>query len=597
MSSENDTPQNNLLNDPKQNQTPVIEVNLHEEIIESWWEKYDERILFYCTFPLSFLVEAISQQFGVRPLLGFSFSSALMVVCLAYRSYRKFAYPNASKALFFSKIVRISIPFAIGFLALCIYILANEKTQASSCIEERGNQIEDDTNSINDTLGQPTSIIPNDVPVVMNSPMPLPTPVILIIQPTNLPLPTNDDIVEPTEDATLLTAIEETPLPTQPPSPVSTVVPTNAPLPTAINTPTTNQPTQLPAATPTIEVANTPIPTDTNTPDPTEIPTGTSTAISSATVVNTPILTETASATHTPQPSATPTLVPTYTPTPRDTPTNVPTSTAVPTRKPVTPTYTPSPADTNTPQPSATPTINPTHTPTPHNTPTDVPTVTATSTRTPDTPTYTPSPTIMPTWTLTPPVSVCHSTLTFEWDAAGNPLTSGQIIDDEWNAWGITVTTNDLTNHPVMIFDSSEPTGGDFDLGTPNQDFDGPGIGIGGQAGQLGQNDQPHRNVLIISEDGDSSNPNDAANGGKLSFTFTQPASIHSLGLLDIEEDVSFMTITTYDANGILLTSVPVPALGDNSWQRVVLQQTFVSLLEIDFSSSGALADIVFCDR
>ena len=32
---------------------------------------------------------------------------------------------------------------------------------------------------------------------------------------------------------------------------------------------------------------------------------------------------------------------------------------------------------------------------------------------------------------------------------------------------------------PAMIFDSSNPTGDDDDLGTPNEDFGGPGVGKG----------------------------------------------------------------------------------------------------------------------
>ena len=51
-------------------------------------------------------------------------------------------------------------------------------------------------------------------------------------------------------------------------------------------------------------------------------------------------------------------------------------------------------------------------------------------------------------------------------------------VDNEFAALGISVTTNDPINHPAMIFDSSNPTGGDWDLGTPNQAFGGPGRSV-----------------------------------------------------------------------------------------------------------------------
>ena len=76
----------------------------------------------------------------------------------------------------------------------------------------------------------------------------------------------------------------------------------------------------------------------------------------------------------------------------------------------------------------------------------------------------------------------------------------------------------------AMIFDTSNPTGGDHDLETSN----------------LG-------NVLIISEDGDSSDPDDNASGGTLSFTFDDETTVESLTFLDNEEGA---TVKFYDENG-----------------------------------------------
>ena len=124
--------------------------------------------------------------------------------------------------------------------------------------------------------------------------------------------------------------------------------------------------------------------------------------------------------------------------------------------------------------------------------------------------------------------------ITFEVDGVGSPLSAGQIIDDEFAALGVQFTSDDPVNHPAMIFDSANPTGGDFDLGTPNEDFGGPGNGAGGEAGQAGENNLALGNVLILSEDGDSSDPDDNEAGGTIIATFNEPVSLKSVGLLDI---------------------------------------------------------------
>ncbi|MBY5991600.1 hypothetical protein [Ferrimonas balearica] len=63
-----------------------------------------------------------------------------------------------------------------------------------------------------------------------------------------------------------------------------------------------------------------------------------------------------------------------------------------------------------------------------------------------------------------------------------------------------------MDDNAAVIFDSSNPTGGDDDLGTPNEDFGGPGVddradpNSGGKAGSPYENDMPLGNVLIINE-------------------------------------------------------------------------------------------------
>ncbi|MCB1877244.1 MAG: RICIN domain-containing protein, partial [Chromatiales bacterium] len=189
--------------------------------------------------------------------------------------------------------------------------------------------------------------------------------------------------------------------------------------------------------------------------------------------------------------------------------------------------------------------------------------------------------------------AICLPTFDMEFDAEGTMLVAGQIIDNEWAAYGVTVTTSDPVNHPAMIFDSANPTGGDLDLGTPNQDFGGPGVGTGGKAGTIGANSQAQGKVLIISEDANSANPDDNAGGGMLIFSFAQAVRLDSLGILDIEEAGG--SVQAFDASGALIASVPLQTYGDNSFQRVALNAMGVSTLKITFTGSGAVTDLAYC--
>ena len=92
----------------------------------------------------------------------------------------------------------------------------------------------------------------------------------------------------------------------------------------------------------------------------------------------------------------------------------------------------------------------------------------------------------------------------------------------------------------AMIFDSENPPEADKDLGTPNRDFGGPGVGPEGRKGQPHENAEPQGNVLIISQDDDPSVPNDHRFGGYILFEFETPMILKEIGLLDNEEDTEF---------------------------------------------------------
>ena len=192
------------------------------------------------------------------------------------------------------------------------------------------------------------------------------------------------------------------------------------------------------------------------------------------------------------------------------------------------------------------------------------------------------------------PTGACLPDIDFDRGLAGGMLPAGTIVTDQWSLWGVNVTTDDPVHHPAMIFNSSAPSGGDTDLGSPHQDFGGPGIGSGGASGAAGENSDSLGNVLIISEDGDSGNPDDNAAGGTLIFTFDHPVQLDEIRLLDIDSNET-TTITLFDVSGNTIDTVSVGGLGNNAAQSVSLDADNVARMDVDFPASGAVTDLVFC--
>lgn len=179
-----------------------------------------------------------------------------------------------------------------------------------------------------------------------------------------------------------------------------------------------------------------------------------------------------------------------------------------------------------------------------------------------------------------------------------------------WSAYGVTVETLKPSQRyfhkkGAMIFDSADPTGGDTDLETP---------------GYHPSNTLHRKNILIISEDGDTSDPDDDARGGVIVFQFDTPRKVTSVEMIDIDDGNStYQTrIRAFSSQadltspgfsvgepGGLLKSKDVPDEGDNSWQEVFLSATVadpnnktpvsgVYELRIRFKSSGAISKINF---
>lgn len=188
--------------------------------------------------------------------------------------------------------------------------------------------------------------------------------------------------------------------------------------------------------------------------------------------------------------------------------------------------------------------------------------------------------------------------ITFEGFAAGT------VIDDEYQASdGLTISVNSNGSvNQAMIFNSNNLTGGDTDLVGP---FNTPTVG--------GVDGYDAGNILIISEDGDSSDPDDEARGGSITFTFDRVVQFLNIDIIDIDigEEVSLF-FSGGNSNSLNL-SFPGAAIGNGNYidLRLTFELAFgktieqflgisgfftFDTLEVVFSGSGAVNDLEYAE-
>jgi hypothetical protein len=137
------------------------------------------------------------------------------------------------------------------------------------------------------------------------------------------------------------------------------------------------------------------------------------------------------------------------------------------------------------------------------------------------------------------------------------------------------------SQNAAMIFDSSNPTGGDSDLKTPGY-----------------ANSADLKKVLIVSEDLNTNEPNDTdRNGAILKFDFSKigPVLICSLDIIDLEtrENESGKVIFYGKDGKISESALPTP--GDNAVATANFGVAGVLQMEIILNGSSAIDNIKFC--
>lgn len=204
-----------------------------------------------------------------------------------------------------------------------------------------------------------------------------------------------------------------------------------------------------------------------------------------------------------------------------------------------------------------------------------------------------------------------QQTITFE------GLAEGQVVDFVFADGGFgpvtVVGTNftsgqDPTVNAAIIFDSDCPggcSGNDRDLGSPNQTFAGPGVGVGGEVGSAFENDTALGNILIVHERTDEiiggfvANPDDETGHTAITLMFPAPVTMCSFEMIDRETQET-QNVELFGVGDVLLGTFDTPATGDNGVAVVATDSGApgsctdgVVKMVMDHRGSGGLDNIV----
>lgn len=178
-----------------------------------------------------------------------------------------------------------------------------------------------------------------------------------------------------------------------------------------------------------------------------------------------------------------------------------------------------------------------------------------------------------------------------------NPLLSVSVCEDfsemtpgniseEFDFIGFKVRTNDLAHNPI-IFNSNVPSAGQFELGSPNVFYGGPGVGAGGGPGP-GANPIPLNNILVISDDNNPADPKSSVVGGTLTFYMSTLVNTKNIDLINVATPGWFVKL--YDKALALVATIPVPVLGVNSFQSLSIAHDEILQMEVIMTGVGGVS-------
>jgi len=187
-------------------------------------------------------------------------------------------------------------------------------------------------------------------------------------------------------------------------------------------------------------------------------------------------------------------------------------------------------------------------------------------------------------------IDTCPMVLDFDNDPFGSVIDPGDSVFSEYWAWGV-FSIEEFHDSAMQIsleptaWDSENPPDTLAELGTPNSDFGGPGVGSGGGAGEAGENDTGLGNVLKTT----------AGNTWYI-VNFNSSTCVHSIDLIDVDGGELAAQVILFDVNVNTIATYTSAALGDNSVETLELGDTCgVYVMMIDFYAQGAWDNLDIC--
>ena len=165
-----------------------------------------------------------------------------------------------------------------------------------------------------------------------------------------------------------------------------------------------------------------------------------------------------------------------------------------------------------------------------------------------------------------PPCDCTEDERTEDWENAGQPG------DQVFNTACLTVSAPSSQFGKPMLFDS-----------------DCSGAGCSGNDPDLAAQ---RGNVMIISEDNNANDPDDATRG-TMFIDFAFPADVSSITIIDIESKGDLEIVFRDASNAIIATVIP-DAVGDGGVGDVAVSVSGVARIEFVFETSGAIDTIVY---
>jgi len=198
-------------------------------------------------------------------------------------------------------------------------------------------------------------------------------------------------------------------------------------------------------------------------------------------------------------------------------------------------------------------------------------------------------------------------TITFESLPAGTILSS---VYTDAGSGPILINGNNpfMGGNSALVFDSANPTGGDFDLGTPNQACGGPGDGTEVGPGTPYENCAPLGKILVVASnridnDGDGlvDDPDDfdqTAYPGvwiEVNYMNIQPVTLQSITVVDIDGNGPNPRVEIFDTNLQLVSTVVIPNDMPNNGVAVVDLGgvSNVRRMRVYLNGSGGIDNIV----